>query len=194
MSSPGRCSRFKDLAGHGHAAGSVSPGQEAGKGARGPAGIGGPSRSQDPEPRLQSPGRANAGRLRPLPAAARSTGPSVPPPPPALSMLGTLVCATRAGTRRWNWPPPGRTRGSAGWPTAGREHGQAQGGQGSSTASIHLGHGPWPLRLSSSLQGRKERCPYNLVLESVSVFPPVLSHPTCVTLSVIPNLVCHPSI
>lgn len=107
-------------------------------------------------------------------------------------MLGTRACATRPGLGAGTGLPVRRTRGSAGWPTAGREHGQAQGGQGSSTASIHLGHGPWPLSLRSSLQGRKERCPYNLVLDGVSAFPLVLSHPTCVTLSVIPNLDMSP--
>lgn len=84
MSSSGKCSRFKDLAGHGHAAGSVSTGKVARGGEGAPGRNRGPSRSQDPEPGLQSPGRANAGRLRLLAAAARSTGPSVPPPPPAL--------------------------------------------------------------------------------------------------------------
>ena len=53
-------------------------GGERGQG--GPGRNRGPSRSRDPEPGLQRPGRANAWRLRPLPAAARSTSPSVPPP------------------------------------------------------------------------------------------------------------------
>ena len=84
--------------------------------------------------------------------------------------------------------PPRRFRGSAGWPAARRGHKQARGGQGSSTTCIHLGHGPWPLSLSSSLQGRKGQCPCNLELGGVPAFPRVHSHPTCVTLSVIPGL------
>lgn len=80
--------------------------------------------------------------------------------------------------------PLRRSRGSA----ARRGHRQARGGQGSSTTCIHLGHGPWPLSLSSSLQGRKGQCPCNLELDGEPTFPRVHSHPTCVTLSVIPGL------